>query len=137
MIKWTINYTDFNDVERTEEQWFGLSQTELTEINSSKSGGMEKALKRIIDAQDQKQLIEVFKEFILKAYGEKSEDGRSFIKERNGHRLADDFAQTAAYDALFMELATDDEKATKFITGIVPKALANQIPNNIKELPTA
>lgn len=137
MIKWTIKYKDFDDVERVEEHWFGLSQTELTEMNSSKTGGMEKALKRIVDAQDMKQLIEVFKEFILRSYGEKSDDGRMFVKIRDGHRLADDFAQTAAYDALFMELATDDTKATKFITGIIPKSLADQLPSDIKALPTA
>lgn len=137
MIKWTIKYTDFDDVERTEEYWFGLSQTELTEMNSEKSGGMEKALRRIVATQDTKQLIEIFKEFILKSYGEKSDDGRKFIKVRDGHRLADEFSQTAAYDALFMELATDDAKATKFITGIIPKALAEQLPEDMKALPKA
>jgi hypothetical protein len=36
-----------------------------------------------------------------------------------------------------MELATDDAKATKFITGIIPKALAEQLPEDMKALPKA
>lgn len=135
MIKWTIKYTDFDDVERTEEHWFGLTQTELTEWNASETGGMEKTLKRIVNTENTQRLIEVFKDLILRSYGEKSDDGRSFIKFRDGNRLSDDFSQTAAYDALFMELATDDKKATDFVKGIVPKSLGEQLSNNVAALP--
>lgn len=127
MIKWPIKYIDFDDVERTEEHYFNLSKSELMEMDLSASGGMDKMIKSIINAQDTKRIMEIFKDIILRSYGEKSLDGKSFIKVRDGHKLADDFAQTAAYDALFMELATDDKKATEFITGIIPKAMAKEL----------
>ena len=127
MIKWPIKYTDFEGNERTEEYRFHLSKSELMEMNFSASGGMEKMLKRIIDSQDTKEIIRGFKDIILRSYGELSDDGKYFIKERNGHRLADDFAQTPAYDELFMQLATDDQAATKFINGVIPQNLANEI----------
>ena len=130
MIKKTITYEDFDEVERTEDFYFNLSKSELMEMDFSQTGGMDKMIKAIVNAQDTKRIIELFKEIILKAYGEKSLDGKQFIKVRDGHRLSDDFAQTAAYDALFMELATDDKAAAEFISGIIPKALAKQLAEN-------
>ena len=85
---------------------------------------MEQMIQRIIDTQDRKRIVEIFKEIILKAYGEKSLDGKRFEKIRDGKRLADDFAQTEAYSILFMELATDSGAATAFINGVMPQGLA-------------
>lgn len=126
MLKKTITYTDFDDVERTEDFYFNLSKTELMEMNFSEEGGMEKLVKRIIDTKDIKKTIEVFKEILLKAYGQKSDDGKRFIKTIDGHRLADDFAQSSAYDELFFELINDEQKAADFVSGIIPKSLAEE-----------
>lgn len=130
MIKKTITYTDFDDVERTEDFYFNLTKSELMELDLMASGGMARMINNIIAAQDTKRIVEIFKDIILKSYGEKSLDGKHFIKVRDGHRLADDFAQTGAYDALFMELATNDKAATEFINGVIPKSLANELQAN-------
>lgn len=127
MFKKTITYTDYDDVERTEDYYFNLTKSELMEMDFSATGGMEKMIKSIIAAQDTKRIMEIFKDIILRAYGEKSLDGKRFIKVRDGHKLADDFAETGAYDALFMELATNDKAATEFINGIIPRALAQEL----------
>lgn len=127
MIKKTITYTDYDGVSRTEDFYFNLSKPELMEMDFSESGGMEKAIKKIVDAQDTKKIIEVFKDIILRSYGEKSADGKHFVKVRDGHRLAEEFAQTEAYSELFMELATDDKAAAEFINGIIPQSLAAEI----------
>lgn len=137
MIKKTIKYTDFDDVERSEDHFFNLSQSELMEMDLSQSGGMGKMIESIVNTQDTKKIVEVFKDLILRSYGEKSLDGKNFIKVRDGHRLADDFAQSAAYDALFMELATDDKAAAEFINGVIPKALAKQLADTNAALPQA
>lgn len=138
MIKWPITYTDYDGNEITEEFRFALNRSELMEMNFSAAGGMEKMLQRIIDTKDTKEMIKIFKELILKSYGELSDDGRRFIKIRDGHELAEDFAQTAAYDELYMQLATDDKKAADFINGVIPKDLAKQVEaQNVKALPNA
>ena len=134
MIKKTIKYTDYDDVERSEDFWFNLSKTELMEMNFSKEGGMEKLLQRIVDTQDMKALIDVFQEIILRSYGEKSDDGKRFVKVKDGHRLSEDFAQTPAYDELYMELATDDKAAAEFINGLIPKSLAKEVAQKKLEL---
>lgn len=138
MIKWPITYTDYEGNEVTEEFRFALNRSELMEMNFSAAGGMEKMLQKIIDTKDVKKMIEIFKELIMKSYGELSDDGRRFIKTRDGHSLAEDFAQTAAYDELYMQLATDDKKAADFINGVIPKDLAKQVEaQSIKALPNA
>ena len=70
-------------------------------------------IRKIISAQDTPTLVTVFKEFILKAYGEKSPDGKRLMKSKE---IAEAFAQTEAYSELFMSLATDADKAAAFIT---------------------
>ncbi len=127
MIKKTIKYTDYDGVERTEDFYFNLSKPELMEMDMSASGGMEKMIKRIIETQDSQKIIEIFKEIIFRSYGEKSDDGKRFIKVRDGHKLAEDFVQTEAYNELYMELATDDKAASEFINGVIPQSLAAEI----------
>jgi len=118
MLKKTIKYTDFDGVERNEEFYFNLSKTEVTEMELGVTGGMTQMLNRIVAAQDNAKIVEAFKEIILKAYGEKSPDGRRFVKSKE---LSDNFSYTGAYDTLFMELATNAESAAEFMKAILPK----------------
>ena len=91
----------------------------------SVDGGLVEMINRIVAAKDGKQIIAVFKDVILRAYGEKSPDGKRFIKNQE---LRDAFAQTEAYSDLFMELATDAEAAARFINGIIPQGKKSQTP---------
>lgn len=121
MLKKTITYTDYNGVERTENFYFNLTKAEIMEMELSEDGGLAESIKRIVDAQDAPAIIKVFKDLLLKAYGEKSPDGKRFIKS---DEIAAAFAQTEAYSILFMELATDADAAAKFVNGIVPADIA-------------
>lgn len=117
MLKKTITYTDYNDVERTEDFYFNLTKAELMEMEMGAVGGLSGMIEKIVSAKDAPSIIKVFKELVLKAYGEKSADGRRFIKSKE---ISDAFAQTEAYSQLFMELATDADAASKFVNGIAP-----------------
>lgn len=123
MIKKTITYNDYNGTERTEDFYFNLSKAEVMEMEMSTSGGLAEMITRIVAAQDQPAIIKIFKDLILKAYGEKSPDGKRFIKSEE---LSTAFAQTEAYSQLFMELATDADSASAFVNGIVPADMAKQ-----------
>ena len=121
MIKKEITYTDYNGVERTEDFYFNLTKAELMEMELTKEGGFLDEIKRIVQAKDTVEIVKLFKEIILKAYGQKSSDGKRFIKSKE---LSEEFTQTEAYSILYVELATNAEEASKFINGIIPADLA-------------
>lgn len=121
MITKSIKYTDYNGVEREEKFLFNLSKAELMEMEMGTVGGLTEMIQKIIETQDQPSIVKIFKELILKAYGEKSADGKRFVKvDPEGHSLAVAFSQTEAYSQLFMELATDSVAAANFVKGIIP-----------------
>ena len=127
MLKKTITYTDYNGNERTEDFFFHLTKAEIMEMEMSTTGGLAEMIQKIVATQDTPAIIKIFKELVLNAYGEKSPDGKRFIKSKE---LSTEFSQTEAYSILFMELATDADKASKFVNGIIPddvKQDANQI----------
>lgn len=116
MVKKTIEYEDYNGVKRVEDFYFNLNEAEITEMELSTEGGLTEMIKKIIAAKDQPSIIKLFKELLLKSYGEKSPDGRRFIKNA---QLSEEFSQTEAYSKLFMELASNAEAATEFVNGLV------------------
>lgn len=126
MLKKTITYTDYNSVERTESFYFNLTEAELTEMEMSTSGGLAEAIQKIVDAKDTVAIIKVFKDLILRSYGEKSADGKYFKKSEE---LAIAFSHTEAYSKLFMELATNSDAASQFVNGIMPAARATAANN--------
>ena len=119
MLKKTITYIDYNGTERKEDFYFNLSKAEIMEMEMGTTGGMVEMINKIVAAQDAPAIIDVFKKMILTAYGEKSADGKRFIKSKE---ISEAFSQTEAYSQLFMELATDADAASKFVNGIVPAA---------------
>lgn len=120
MLKKTVTYVDYNGVERTEEFYFNLSKAEVTEMELSVEGGFSKMLEEIVKSNDNARILELFKEMVLKAYGEKSADGRRFVKSKE---LSEAFSQTEAYSEIFMELAMDEKAAAAFVNGIMPANL--------------
>ena len=128
MRKETITYVDYNGTERTEDFYFNLTKAEIMEMEMGTTGGLAEMINRIVAAQDAPAIIKIFKDLVLKAYGEKSADGKRFIKSEE---LSTAFSQTGAYDQLFMKLATDSEAAANFVNGIVPPAEKNA---NIKRM---
>jgi hypothetical protein len=122
MIKKTIKYVDYNGAERTEDFYFNLSKAEIMEMELSTAGGLAEMIQKIVDSNDAPSIIKIFKDLVLKAYGEKSADGKYFEKSEE---IARRFSQTEAYSILFMELATDADAAQKFVNGIIPADLSD------------
>lgn len=128
MLKRSITYKDFDDREVTEIFYFNLSHSEMIELEAKYRGG--NFLQRIVDSDDREEIIKQFKDIILRSYGEKSEDGKRFVKS---DKIREEFSQTAAYDALFLEVATNTDRAAEFMLGVIPKDLAENVKKQSPE----
>lgn len=124
MLKKTITYTDYNGETRTEDFYFNFTKAELVQLQFGTIGGLDKLIGKIVSTKSEPELIELFKMIIDKSYGQKSPDGRRFIKNKD---VLDDFVQTEAYSELFMELATNDKAAADFCNGLIPDSIRKEI----------
>ena len=132
MLKKTVTYTDFNDIERTEDHYFHMTEAELIQLETGETGGYTNMIKRISAAQDTPMLMKLFKELLLMSYGIKSADGRRFEKTDEIRR---EFEQTEAFSQIYMELITDDKAGAEFIEGIVPNKLKDEYKKALKNDP--
>lgn len=128
MLKKSITYVDYDDVERTEDHYFNLSKAELIMMDSSVVGGLKQRLEKIIQSKDNVAIMEVFRDLIHRSYGVKSDDGKRFIKSEE---LSTQFEQTEAYSELVMELLSDPNKAAAFINSVMPKGLQQDVSTNM------
>ena len=127
MYKKTITYTNFDGVERTEDFYFNLTPAEITEMDLCFNGGLQAIIEKITKETNGRVLVEIFKDLIRRAYGEKSIDGTRFMKNKE---ITDSFTATNAYSELFMEFVQDADSAAAFIKGIIP-----QVPDNKSPIP--
>ena len=118
MLKETIKYVDYNGIKRTEDFYFNLSETEIVEMASTTEGDLAEELKKMTAANDGGRIMRTFKDLVARAYGEKSADGRRFVKSPE---ISKAFFETEAYNKLFMRLVTEPEYAANFIAGIIPQ----------------
>lgn len=120
MIVRSIPYVNYNGVSVVEDFYFNISRQELAMMEVEQEGSLSAKLKRIIDTKNGNEIMKFFNWFILKAYGEKSEDGRRFEKS---DEISKAFSETPAYDELFVSLLTDPDKAIQFVESLIPKNL--------------
>lgn len=124
MIKKTIEYTDFNDIAHEEDFYFNFTKDELIQLGVKYPGGLEAKIDRLIKTENTQEIYDIFRTIVLESYGEKSEDGKRFIKSEE---MAKAFSQTNAFSELIMSLVNDAEYAAKFMEGLLPKDLLDAV----------
>lgn len=124
MLAKSISYTNYNNEEKTKTYYFHLNKAEIAEMSLSIEGGLPAKLKAIVDAKNVPELTKVFKDLILKAYGEKSADGERFIKSPEATEA---FEQSPAYPVLFLQLLQSEKEAADFIKGILPADMSQEV----------
>lgn len=124
MLTKTIKYTDFNGEEQEEEFYFHISKGEFVELEFSEADGFSEYLEKITSENDVPKIFATFKQIILLAYGQKSPDGRRFIKSE---ALRNEFLSSAAYSELITEIATDTDAAAAFVAGCLPADLQKEV----------
>lgn len=128
-----ITYTDLDGTEVTENFHFNLTLSEVAELETDMPGGFSEYLLKVVTRKDAKSLLAAYKKIIAFAYGERSDDGRYFLKEdKGGYSLGRLFLQHPAYNALFLEMMgedSDDEAFMTFLTGCLPKDVVEKLPS--------
>lgn len=122
-----ITYQDYRGNTKSKEFCFNLSKAELAEMELSTVGGLHDMLKKIMETEDMPQIVAIFKQLILKSYGEVSADGERFIKSKE---MSEAFSQTDAYSELFMELAQNPDVAAAFVNSVIPEEMSKAIEEN-------
>ena len=126
MFKKTIKFTDFFGNERTEERYFNLSEAEVIDAQFDSQGDFSQLVQGIANTKDREALGKLFKEIILRSYGEPSPDGIYFNKSKE---IRDKFENSALYNALYTELLFNADKASEFINAVIPVASLQEIIN--------
>ena len=116
MIKKTISYVDFNGTQRNDDYYFHLSVPEATRF-AARFGeqGWEAGIKKIVESGDLAEVLDLFEDIILTSYGQKSPDGRTFVKNKE---MRENFSNSEAYAQLFEELVMSPDAMTQFAKGI-------------------
>ena len=127
MFEKTITYKDFFGNEKTEKRYFNLSEAEVIESQFDAENNFSKLILRIANTNDKETLGKLFKEIILKSYGEPSADGVYFNKSPE---IRDKFEHSALYNALYMELLFDADKASEFINKVIPVESLQKMVDN-------
>jgi hypothetical protein len=131
MLKKTITYENWDGETVTEDFYFNLTKSELLELEMAHKESFRERIQKIIDSKDGGVILGEFKKIVLQTYGEKSEDGKRFVKTAD---IQNSFSQTEAYSTLFFELATDAGAAAAFVNGIVPRGLAEEVAKEVSKI---
>lgn len=121
MLKRTFTYTDFDGNQVSDDYYFNLSKAEIMELELSAYGGLETLIKKLIEEKNSEEIVKIFKKIILMSVGEKSYDGKRFIKN---DEIRNNFYQTEAYSMLFCELVQNADAANEFLRNVVPNSPA-------------
>lgn len=123
MYKKTVAYTNLNGEQVTESLYFNLSKRDALKVFGKYTNGTldEKTLQlyldKLKDSKDVVKMISFIEDVILSAYGEKSEDGKYFMKD---NVIRTRFENSVAYAEVFEELFTNPKELNEFIKGIFP-----------------
>lgn len=130
MLHEKITYTDYDGNTVEEVFDFNLNKAELMKMELSTQGGVETMVQTLIKNRDGETIMNTIEKIILMAYGEKSADGKRFIKSEE---LSQAFKQTEAFSELYCKLCTNAEEAARFFNAIVPPEVAAEAEKHRNE----
>ena len=129
MIVKKIKYEDFNGNQKETTAYFNINEVTLAKVGNE----INEIINTLNETQNTDIIADLLSRIILMSYGKKSENGESFIQSK---AVQEEFEYSAAYPALFMELAQDGDKFVEFLKGALPKSLISQIDmDNLSTLP--
>lgn len=124
MIKETISYEDIDGNSKTMDAYFHLTMREMRQL--LKDGIQEKLDAVTSGKASTDTMFDLIDVLIKTSFGKRVESNGEarFVKDPE---LTEAFMNSDAYDSLLGKLMSDDQFATRFFTGLVPKALSDRL----------
>lgn len=126
MFKITQTYEDFDGNTRTDDLYFNFTEPQLRKFLDEEPAFTQKNLAELMVTKDAVKMIDALQTLIVAAYGEKSADGRSFIKNKE---IQENFEGSAAFAQLMDDLMYkgDSKMVEDFLVNIFPAKFAGTI----------
>lgn len=141
MIKKDITFKNFMGEEVTESFYFNMSKGELVKQQMAAidqhTESFQDKLEKIGKNLQGAELVAVLDEIILNGYGERTTDGKNFVKVRDGKRIVENFMSSNAYSELVVELCTKEEAMSDFVNGLMPADLRDSVNKEVTASQTA
>ena len=123
----SIKYVDAAGNAVEEELYFNLTKAEITEMEYSVKGGLSKMLETVSTTKDPHTVIQVVKDLVLRAYGERFTDSKGISRFAKNQDIRDAFAATEAYSELFMSFVQNPDAFNEFVIAIMPLDMQAEI----------
>lgn len=117
MLKKTITYTDLNNESQTETFYFNMNKAELGRMQVKMDGKYIDYLQSLVAGKKIEALYNFFYNLVLDSYGEKSDDGKRFVKSPEKRA---DFECSVAFSEILIDTIGDSDKMSSFTKGILP-----------------
>lgn len=127
MYRTDVTYENFDGEQVTETCYFNLTKAEMLQLQLQYPEGYQVYLQRLVDDNNRKAMIDEFKHILSMSYGERSADGRKFVKSEE---ISNAFMASEAYSELFLKLISEEGYAEKFMSAVMPKDIVAQLPSN-------
>lgn len=123
MLKKEFTYTDFDGNQRTETGYFNMTKAEIAAMQVKMDGKFIDYLQDLVRGNHIEKLFHIFSDLVLDSYGEKSEDGRRFVKNA---QIREDFKSSMMYSEMIVDLISAPEKMSAFTRSILPADMVSK-----------
>lgn len=124
MIKETISYEDIDGNSKTMDAYFHLSMREMRQLLKD---GIQEKLDAVTSGKASTDTVFDLIDMLIKASFGKRVESNGEAHFMKNQELTEAFMNSEAYDSLLGKLMSDNTFATRFFTGLVPKALSDRI----------
>lgn len=129
MQKLTVQFENFDGETVTEDLYFHLNIKELQDMENW-DVPLTQRIAKLTKTEDGKEAFELMRDIIEAAYGERSDDGKRFVKNPE---VLKNFTEGLAYDEVILTFIDGSTDLGKFIEGLLPKKVFELAKKNTKE----
>lgn len=134
MLKRTIKYKDLDGNDLEEDFYFHYSTGEATELRITLGDNIQAKIQRLIESENTKEIVQIFKDIIADSIGRRSDNGKSFIKNQ---QIREEFMGSDAYSELLLWLFERTENMSNFVNGIFPANMQQRVGEIVQQRETS